>query len=280
MQIEGRSAIVTGAGSGIGRALALELAAQGASVVCTGRRKGRLDETVARIEAAGGTGAAIAADVTQPRQVERLVGAAVERYGGVDILYNNAGSFNAIGGLWEVDPETWWGDVAVNLRGVMLCCRAVLAPMMRRDSGIIINMDGGGSTAPMPGGSGYACSKAALLRLTDTLARELESAGSSILVVALGPGLVRTEMTEIQADTEAGRKWLPSTADCFQKGKTRPPEGCATAMTRLIRHACGAFNGRVFGPDSDFEALARRGEQLRKEDLLTLRFRSAAAAGC
>ncbi|MBI3721121.1 MAG: SDR family oxidoreductase [Fimbriimonas ginsengisoli] len=227
MELKDRVIIVTGAGSGIGCAIAMEFAAQGMRVVCCGRRLDRLQETVALIEKNGGRGLAVPADVTAAADVDQLVQTAVEKFGGLDVLFNNAGAFDAIGGLWEVDPEVWWHDVTVNLRGPMLTTRAALAVMMKQDRGVILNMNGGGATYPLPGGSAYGSSKAALLRFTETLARELERAGSHVLVAAMGPGLVRTEMTQLQADSALGRKWIPSTADCLAQGKSRPPEDCA-----------------------------------------------------
>ncbi len=268
MELKDQVAVVTGAGSGIGRAIALEFAAQGARVVCCGRRLDRLEETVAQI---GSAALAVPADVTSAGDVDRLVQTTVEKFGGVDILFNNAGAFDAIGGLWEVDPEVWWRDVTINLRGPMLTSRAMLKVMMKQDRGVILNMNGGGATYPLPGGSAYGSSKAALLRFTETLARELERAGSHVLVVAMGPGLVCTEMTQLQADSALGRKWIPSTAECIAQGKTRPPEDCARSTVELLRWINPTFNGRIFGVGMDFEAIARRLAMPDAKDALLMR---------
>ena len=274
MELNDRTAIVTGSGRGVGRALALEFARQGADVVCCARREHEIRETVALLEKEGGSGLAVPADVTKKDQVENMVAETMDRFGRIDVLFNNAGSFWAIGSVWEVDPDTWWHDVTVNLRGPMLCCRAVLPHMMARDEGIIVNMSGGGAGGPMPGGTGYSCSKAALLRLTDGLAKELEGEGSSVLVLGMGPGLVRTEMTEFQANSPEGLKWLPSTRESFEKGRDRPPEDCARATVELIRIACPELNGRVFGASTDFADIAKRAAEIRDKDLHVLRFRS------
>src|SRR5690606_5591846 len=108
-----------------------------------------------------------------------------------------------------------------------------LPAMMARDSGIIINMNGG---RPV-GGSGYACGKAGLMELTRILNDELRMENSNVLVYAAGPGLVRTEMTELQADTEAGRRWIPSTSESFESGKLRQPEDIALATIKLLELA-------------------------------------------
>ena len=155
MELEGRTVIVTGAGSGIGRALAIEFGRNGAQVVCCARRKSRLEETVELIEREGGVGLAIPTDITERSQVQQMVEASLERFGSIDVLFNNAGSFQSIAGVSEVDPDVWWHDVTVNLYGSLLLIREVLPYMMSRNEGIIINMNGG---RPV-GGTGYACGK-------------------------------------------------------------------------------------------------------------------------
>ena len=251
MDIAGLVVMITGAGSGIGRALARTFGEAGAIVIATGRRRDRLEETVTQVHHDGGTASAIAADVTAPDHVERLVEEIIDRYGQIDVLYNNAGSFAAIGAVWEVDPDVWWHDVTVNLRGTMLCCHAVLPHMRERGSGLVINMTGG---SQIPGGTGYSASKVAVVRFTELLARELEQESAGVYAVVMGPGLVATEMSRYQVDTEAGRRWLPSSGEAISAGKDRPPEDCARAAVELVRSAGPAVNGQTFGPDSDFSA--------------------------
>ena len=248
MDLRDRTAIVTGSGSGIGRALATAFAREGARVVCCARRKERLDETVRMIKADAGEALAVAADVTDRAQVQRMVQTALERFGSVDVLFNNAGSFQSIAGVHEVDPDLWWHDVTVNLLGPLLTVREVLPYMMERDEGIIINMNGG---RPV-GGTGYACGKGGLMELTRVLAEELKLMGSRVIVFSAGPGLVRTEMTELQANTDAGRKWIPSTKESFDAGRTRQPEDLARATMRLLPIATPDMSGKNFGPDTDF----------------------------
>ena len=250
--MKGKTTIVTGAGSGVGRALALEFARQGARVVCAARRAPRIQETVAAIEAAGGAALAVQTDVTDTVQVQRMVHQSLDVFGQIDVLFNNAGSFGALGAVWEVDPDSWWHDVTVNLRGTMLCCHAVLPHMLERGSGILINMSGGNQ---IPGGTGYSCSKVGVVRFTELLARELKQQGSPVMAFIMGPGFVRTEMTEIQIDTPEGRKWLPSSKEAVEQGRDRPPEDCARAAVELIRVACPELSGGSFGPDTDFDTV-------------------------
>ncbi len=249
MQLPGRTVIVTGAGRGIGRALAVAFGNAGANVVCTARRETEIAATAEAIQAAGGSAIAIPCDVTDPARIDALVTATLDRFGSIDVLFNNAGSFAALGGIWEVDPDTWWRDVTVNLQGVMLCCRAVLPHMMERGSGILINMNGGNQ---IPGGTGYSCSKVAVQRLTELMAKEQEREGTGVLVFGMGPGFVRTEMTELQIQSDLGRKWIPSSKDAVDQGRDRAPEDCANATIRLVSVACPELNGQHFGPGSDF----------------------------
>ena len=250
MDMKNKVVIVTGAGSGVGRALAREFAARGARVVCVARRADRIQETAAAIGADGGAALAVQTDVTDILQVKHMVAQTLDAFGRIDVLFNNAGSFSAIGAVWEVDPELWWRDVTVNLRGTMLCCRAVLPHMLKQNSGILINMTGGNQ---IPGGTGYSCSKVGVVRFTELLAKELKHEGSAVLAFIMAPGFVRTEMTEFQIQTPAGKKWLPSSQNAFDQGHDRPPEDCARATVELTRVACPELSGGTFGPDTDFE---------------------------
>ncbi len=250
MDMKNKVVIVTGAGSGVGRALAREFAARGARVVCVARRADRIQETAAAIGADGGAALAVQTDVTDILQVKHMVAQTLDAFGRIDVLFNNAGSFSAIGAVWEVDPELWWRDVTVNLRGTMLCCRAVLPYMLKQNSGILINMTGGNQ---IPGGTGYSCSKVGVVRFTELLAKELKHEGSAVLAFIMAPGFVRTEMTEFQIQTPAGKKWLPSSQNAFDQGHDRPPEDCARATVELTRVACPELSGGTFGPDTDFE---------------------------
>jgi NAD(P)-dependent dehydrogenase (short-subunit alcohol dehydrogenase family) len=247
MEIAGKTALVTGAGRGIGRALAIAFASEGANVVCAARTEADVAETVALITREGGRAIAVTADVTQPADVSRLVATADEVFGGVDVLFNNAARIPVIAGLWEVDVEQWWDEIAVNLRGPMLCCRAVLPGMMKRNRGVIINMSGG---QQIPGRSSYCCSKAALVKMTELLAKELDRAASAVIAFAMTPGLVKTRRTLVEAESTAGQQWNPGTRDAFAEGKDRPPEDCARATIQLLRRADKSMAGQTFAtPD-------------------------------
>jgi len=273
MELQGKTAVVTGSSAGVGRAIAIEFARQGANVVCCARRENRLRETVDLITREGGQALAVQADVTSREDVRNVASSALDRFGRIDVLYNNAATFLAIGAAWEVDDDVWWQDMTNNVLGPMLCCRAVLPDMMARNSGIIINMDGGGSSAPFPGATGYGCSKAALMRFTDTLARELEQEGYDIYIAGMGPGSVYTEIWEPQLNTPGGRKWIGDLQHVVDEKRYRPPEDCARASVELIRVMCPELSGCMFRVDTDFRAIARRAKEIREKDLCQIRHR-------
>jgi len=275
-ELAGQVAIVTGGGRGIGRAIAQGLAGAGAAVTVTARSENQLNETVRLIHEAGGRALAVAADVTDPRGVARMVEATERRLGPVDLLINNAGVGGPIGPLWEVDPDEWWRGIEVHLRGTFLCTRAVIAGMMSHRRGRIINVVGGGAGGPYPYLSSYGCAKAAMVRLTDTLAAETRA--HQISVFAIRPGWVRTAMSEEVLQTEAGQRWVPRARTIFEQGRDFPPERTAHLVTFLASGRGDGLSVRVLYVDYDLLDLARRAQQIQQEDLYVLRFREEGPA--
>ena len=178
------------------------------------RREEKLKETVSLIEKESGKAICVPTDVTDRDQVKHLFDETIRNFGQVDLLFNDAGSMTAIGASWELDIDTWWHDIQVDLLGTYICCRTFLPYMIEKNSGVIINMDGGGgTTGSFTGASAYGCAKVAIVRFTESLAGELESIGSSVIAVCLNPGFVRSELTEKSIDTPYKAKWIPHVVD-------------------------------------------------------------------
>ena len=192
MSFAGKVAIVTGAGRGIGKAIALDLAQAGCDIAITNRTKELGDRTRAAVEALGRKCLAVQADVADVAAVDALVKQALEQLGRVDILVNNAG-ITKDGLLLRMSPEDWRQVMAVNLDGMFYMTRAVVKPMVRQRSGRIVNLS---SVVGFTGNAGqvnYASSKAAVIGFTKSVARELGS--RNITCNAVAPGFIETEMT-------------------------------------------------------------------------------------
>ena len=194
--LDGKCAIVTGGGTGIGRAIALALAKDGVKVVVAGRRSEPLEQVVGDIERQGGVGVSAQADVAREEDVDRLVAWALELYGPVDILVNNAGVAGS-GAIHEHDVALWDQVMAVNLRGPFLLSRAVLPLMRARGSGHIINISSESGLEYYPGNGAYGVSKHGLNALGEYIQRENQDLG--IRVDTICPGMVVTPMSETAA---------------------------------------------------------------------------------
>lgn len=265
-------ALVTGGSRGIGATIAERLAANGASVCLVARKVDELSDTADRIEASGGAVCAFPADVTNVDQVDAAVTAAETQFGAVDLLVNGAGRIGAIGPTWTVDPEEWWRDLSVNLLGVMLCCRRVLPDMIVRGRGRIVNMVGGGTDGPFEYGSAYGCSKAALMRFTETLSRELE--GVPVHSFAVHPGFVRTRMTEQFLESEHGEKWMSGLADRLREGEDVSPKLAAQLVVEIAAGRCDELRGRYLYAPEDvgrLDDLKRETPEAPRGDRRTLR---------
>lgn len=198
ISLRGQTAIVTGGGSGIGQAICVALAKQGASLLISGRNENHLKETVDQIQHIGGNADFIRADVTRSADVSAMVQKAEEMYGHIDLLYNNAGICTVCD--IETMPESWWDDTfAVNCKGVFLCSKAVISSMKKAGRGRIINIasQAGKTAAPMQ--THYSASKAAVIAFTRGLAMELKDTG--IRVNCICPGSVMSEMTLREAQS-------------------------------------------------------------------------------
>lgn len=190
-QLEGKRALVTGGGTGIGAAIARRFVSEGARVCIAGRRRQILEDVEASLPA--GTVTIVAGDVTKEDDVERIVRAAVEFAGGLDVLVNNAGT-NAVMPLTEMSLDAWQRVLAVNLTGPFMLMRAAIPHMIKNGSGSIINVSSLGGVRCLPGMPAYNASKAGLIRLTQQVA--LDYGPKGIRCNVLCPGAVRTDFVE------------------------------------------------------------------------------------
>jgi NAD(P)-dependent dehydrogenase (short-subunit alcohol dehydrogenase family) len=199
----GKVVLITGGGSGIGRATALAFAREGAAVAVAGRRADPLDHTVRLIATEGGQATTIQADVSSPADAERLVATTVSRYGALHIAFNNAGIIEA-GPLADMDEDRWDRQLAVNLTGVFLAMKHEINHMRANGGGVIINTASNiGAHMRLPFLGAYAASKAAVSALTRAAAREYIEAG--VRINAISPGPIDTPMSLRPGETEADR---------------------------------------------------------------------------
>jgi len=242
MNLEGKVAVVTGASRGIGRAIAAELAREGAKVVINyAKDADGAQAGVAEIQAAGGQAAAMQADVSDYKAAEGLIKGAIDSFGGLDILVNNAGTTRDM--LIMLMPEADW-DVVIqtNLKSAFNCSKAAVKTMLRKRSGRIINITSVSGIAGNAGQTNYSASKAGLIGLTRSLAREV--AARNITVNAVAPGFVPTALTNglPQELKQASLKNIPL-------GRWGTPEDVAYAVAFLAAPRAGYITGQVLSVD-------------------------------
>jgi 3-oxoacyl-[acyl-carrier protein] reductase len=270
-RLKNKVAIVTGAGRGIGRAIALALAGEGASVIVASRTFSEIAETAVQARAVGGRALAIQADVARQADTIKMVEQTVQAFGTVDILVNNAGVQGPIGPLVENDTQGWIRTVMINLIGTFLCCQAVLPVMIQQRRGKIINLSGGGATAPRPHFSAYAASKAAVVRLTETLAEEVKP--YNIQVNAIAPGAVNTRMLEqiLAAGPAAGERALAEARLQLETGGTSPELAAALVVFLASDDSDGLTGKLIAAPYDPWREWAGKADELNATPLYTIR---------
>ena len=238
MNFSEKTAVVTGGSRGLGRAICLDLARGGANVVlCYAGNEAAANETVAACESLGAKAVAIRCDVSKEDEVKALMDAALKTFGRIDILVNNAG-ITRDGLLMMMKPEDFDAVIAANLRGAFLCMKAVARQMVKQRYGRIVNLS---SVVGLRGNAGqvnYAASKAGVIGMTKSLAKEL--AGRNITVNAVAPGFIQTPMTEV-----LGEEYKAAILKQIGLQRLGQPEDVANAVAFLASDRASYISGQV-----------------------------------
>jgi NAD(P)-dependent dehydrogenase (short-subunit alcohol dehydrogenase family) len=275
VDLTGRSAIVTGSNQGLGLAIAESFLVSGANVLLMARDAAKLDlarQELSRRARPGQTVHAVPGDVARPEDCASAVDAALKHFGGLTILVNNAGVYGPMGRLEDVDWKEWEDAIRINLLGTVLMCRAALQPMRARGYGKIVNLSGGGATGPLPRFSAYAASKAAVVRLTETLAEEVR--GDHIDVNAIAPGALNTRLLDqvlLAGPDKVGPDFHARALKQRDEGGAPLEKGAALAAFLASAQSDGITGRLLSAVWDDWERLAERRADLQGSDVYTLR---------
>lgn len=277
--LTGLVVMMSGGGRGLGRMLATELAGDGATVGLLARSDDELAAAVAEIKRAGGTAEAIAVDITDRTSLAAAVGELIERIGEPDVLINNAGITGPIGPLWDVDSDEWARTFEVNVVGAFALTRLVLPGMVARGRGRVINITSNAAVYRWPLVSAYASSKAALVKLSETLA--VETARDGVSVLSFDPGLLPIG---ISAPAMAGGTADPDSAEGrvsawirkrIADGHGAEPEQAIRQLVRLSAGDADRLSGRHLTVIDDLDGVLSNIERVERDDLHYLRLRTA-----
>ncbi|GIX47796.1 MAG: sorbitol dehydrogenase [Candidatus Tectimicrobiota bacterium] len=252
MQLAGKIALVTGAARGIGRAIAVALAQEGADVAVADVRTDLLEETAARVQEHGRRSLALGVDVTRKAEVAQMVAQTVAAFGRIDVFFNNAGIIK-IHDFLDITEEDWDTIMAVNAKGVFLCAQAVARQMVRQGGGKIINTASIAARQGVPDSAVYAASKAAVMSLTRSMALSLAPHG--ITVNALAPGMVDTDMWALIDAQTAALRGLPPGEPRARRirriplGRPAQPEDIARVAVFLASSSADYLTGQTLNID-------------------------------
>jgi len=275
MKLEGKHALITGASQGLGAAIAEQFAREGANIVMCARDSERLRATRDRLESEikpAGRILAMPCDVSSEDQVSDLVAFAFEELGGLDILVENAGVYGPMGPTETVSLAEWRRALEINLFGVLIPCRAVIPHFKEVGRGKIVILAGGGATSPLPNISSYAASKAAVVRLMETLAEELRP--FHVDVNAIAPGALATRMMDqvLDAGPEiVGKAFYEKNLKWKREGATSPTLGAELAVYLASRQSDGITGKLISAPWDPWQTLHEHRDDLARSDIYCLR---------
>ena len=273
--LSGRGAIITGANQGLGRVIAEQFVRAGASVLLTARDENRLEEVREQLHPLARNGQKVLTqrgDVSDRTSCDEVVARARRELPGLNTLVNNAGVYGPKGGIEEVDWDEWVRAIEINLFGAVYMCRAILPILKAQKYGKIVNLSGGGATAPLPRISAYAASKAAVVRMTDTLAEELKD--WHIDVNAIAPGALNTRLLDevIEAGPEkVGKAFYERSMKQRDEGGAPMEKGAALAVFLAATESDGITGRLISAVWDDWQNLPAQRERIAKTDVYTLR---------
>ncbi len=242
MRLREKTALVTGAGRGIGRAIALGLAREGARVVVADILQGNASAVANEINSAGGEAAAAGVDVTKRPEVEAAVKLALDRFGAIDILVNNVG-WDKFAFFLDSEEETWDRIIAINYKSLLYVCKAAL-PHMKARGGRVINIASDAGRTGSSGEAVYSGTKGAIIAFSKALAREMVRYG--ITVNAVCPGLIETPLLQsIRDESERGKKVMDAVTQATPMGRTGTPEEVAEAVVFFALPGAGYITGQT-----------------------------------
>jgi len=275
MDLSDRSAIITGANQGLGKAIAAEFVKAGAGVLLTARNEPMLREVRQELLPLARPGRRVEilrADVCSPQDCAATVKRAAELFPDLSVLVNNAGVYGPKGAIEDVDWDEWVSAIEINLFGLVRMCREMIPLLRSRGYGKIVNLSGGGATNPLPRISAYAASKAAVVRMTDTLAEELKDA--NVDVNAIAPGALNTRLLDevIEAGPDkVGKAFYERSLKQQKEGGAPLEKGAKLAVFLASKQSDGITGRLISALWDDWSNLPSKREQLAKSDIYTLR---------
>lgn len=275
MDLKGRYAVITGANQGLGRAIATAFVKAGASVLLTARNTELLDRVVEELKpkaAAGQQVIGMRGDVADEASCAAVMARARESFPELTALVNNAGVYGPMGPIETVDWDVWVQAIRINLLGTVMMCRQAIPWMRGRGYGKIVNLSGGGATAPLPNISAYAASKAAVVRITETFAEELREA--RVDVNSIAPGALNTRLLDqvLAAGPEkVGAKFYERSLKQRDSGGAPPERGAELAVWLASAESDGITGKLISAVWDPWETLAEHAADLKTSDVYTLR---------